>query len=208
MFDRPQQPTILARGLDRNRPSCLIEIGLCLPGLLNRADVACQGEVLLEKLPSLTRLAVSAGVQKRTYLRGGASAREFLLERAAVQLVPHGLAIVLQQLLGVKAPTTKPARSLARKILQAIRSPFETERARTSLDLLLAAPRDPIVIDPAVPLESLAQFDEICDDLVSPEGRCAFVENPPAAIDWHSIFQFIHEKTSLTQLAVAHDARN
>src|SRR5262249_39687869 len=110
LFDR-RPPLALSHGLSRRRPGILAAVGLDLSALLNRPDVSCQSDVFLEKLPSLSRLAVSAGVQKRTYLRRhvDALARGFLLDRAALRIEPLGVGAVVQQLLGLGAPTSKPA---------------------------------------------------------------------------------------------------
>jgi hypothetical protein len=138
VFDRADEPLALAAGITRERPAILTTIEIALPDLLNRADVSCQWDVFLEKLPSLVRLAVNAGVQKRAFLRKHAHdlARGFLLDRAATRIIPQGLTAVLQQLVGVATPTTKPAERLVATLLDRLRQTFASESRRTSLEIV------------------------------------------------------------------------
>src|SRR5262249_56178045 len=57
-------------------------------------------ERLLERLKSLARLALSAGLQKREFLRRHAPTRGFLPERARLLVSPVGLDAAVQTLLG------------------------------------------------------------------------------------------------------------
>jgi hypothetical protein len=193
VFDRPPFVS-LGSGLTRNRTAVSLTVGLDLLRLLNRLDVACQGDRFLEKLPSLSRLAVSAGVQKRAYLRrsAGPLTREFLLDRAAVRIVPLGFADVLRQLLGVAAPITRPARLLANKILHGLGSCLDKERRRTSLDLLVAAPVERL--DVAFTEDHLTQIGEMLDG-VAEEGRAIIVGE-----EWSSLAPFVAAQTALTEI--------
>jgi hypothetical protein len=196
MFDRPNQPITLSHGLSRRRPGISMTVGLDLPALLNRPDVSCQGDRFLEKLPSLARLAVSAGGQKRAYLRRQASAltREFLLDRAAVRIEPLGMATVLQQLLGVAAPISKPARVLVRKILLALQSPLAACRKRTGLDVMLDAP-DLAPIDPA-PSALFLEHEDISRGAVTPECHRLRFAGDATADAWLALLKLVWQKGS------------
>src|SRR5262249_22596442 len=102
VFDRPRRPLTLAEGGQRRHPAVLLAGGLDLPRL---AALANEEQTLrpagdstgrfLEKLKSLARLALSAAVQKREFLRRHAEecpalARGFLLERARLVVAPVG----------------------------------------------------------------------------------------------------------------------
>lgn len=203
-FDRPGHPVALSNGLDRRRPAILLDVCLDLPRLLNRPDVACQAAAFLDKLPSLSRLAVSAGVQKRAYLRRLANDknREVLLERAAVRIVPLGFSQAIEQLLGVPTTATKPARTLAREILRRLESPLDAERRRTSLDLVLAAPTDPIRLDPQRPHETLKHIDEILDGPIRREARTVRLIVTSKATNWDELLQFAYRETTLAELDI------
>ncbi len=88
-FDRPRRPVPLGVGLNRKHPATLLHVGLHLPRLLELPGVRGDEELLLKKLASLARLALSAAAQKRAFVRlqmRGADAalmRGFLLERGA-----------------------------------------------------------------------------------------------------------------------------
>lgn len=106
-FDRPRQPIFLGPGLDRKSSTALIAIDLHLPRLLEFSEVRTDPELFLKKIPSLVRLAVSAGAQKRTFLRdkarqpdGSPSAvnRRFLLARSRLLVIPVGLEAVVREL--------------------------------------------------------------------------------------------------------------
>lgn len=199
-FDR-SSPIAFSGGLTRRRPAIMLDVGLHLPLLLNRPDVACQAERFLEKLPSLSRLAVAAGGQKRDYLRrlGAEVQREFLLERAALRLTPLGLGEVLQQLLGVRSPVSKPSRLLTRRILEAMAAPLDVERRRTGLDLVLAGPPEPIACASESLHERLGEWDEA---LASLEPACRGVRiEVDGEIDAEGLVRFVAEKTSLVEMS-------
>jgi hypothetical protein len=105
VFDRPRRPVALAEGLDRGHPGVLLVVGLHLPELLRQAGAATDAARLLGKLGSLARLALSAGVQKRDFLRRHAPrrpeiSRGFLLDRARLVVVPVGLEAAVRELTG------------------------------------------------------------------------------------------------------------
>lgn len=151
VFDRPRSPISLGRGLHRRAPAVSIAVGLRLNELLHRPDVACQSDLFLEKIGSLARLAIAAGVQKRASLRKHADhlSRAFLLDRAAVALIPLDVSEVLRQLLGVSGLGSPFARAFLGQILTAIARPMADARFRTGLELLLEPPQESLTDDPA-----------------------------------------------------------
>ena len=93
LFDRPRRPLALGPGVDRTHGAVLLDIVLELPRLLTMTGVDGDAGLFLAKLPSLARMALRGGIQKRNYLRsrGGARpglARGFLLERARLVVIP------------------------------------------------------------------------------------------------------------------------
>lgn len=116
VFDRPRRPVALAEGLDRRHFAVLMFVGLHLPRLASLAGG--ETERFFQRLSSLVRLALSAGVQKRDFLRRQATARPalrrgFLLDRSRLVVVPVGLWTAVRAL-----GSARPARELAREILQ------------------------------------------------------------------------------------------
>jgi hypothetical protein len=98
--DRPRREVPLAEGVDRNNQAVLQWVGLNLPTLLARQGRMLDPETLLAKVMSLARLAASAGVQKRDFLRrhGRHERPAFLLDRAHVALYFIGLQSVAAQM--------------------------------------------------------------------------------------------------------------
>jgi hypothetical protein len=91
VFDRPRRPVALAEGIDRRHPAVLVTAGVHVAALAARHPAA-----LLDKLGSLARLALSAGRQKREFLRRHSAGRPaltrgFLLDRARLLVTPVGL---------------------------------------------------------------------------------------------------------------------
>src|SRR5262249_42594578 len=97
IFDRPRRAVLLAGGIDRQHPAVLVTVGLHLPRLAAQLAVTGDVALFLQKLGSLTRLGISAGVQKREYLRRLERAHPsslttgFLLDRARFVVAPVGL---------------------------------------------------------------------------------------------------------------------
>jgi hypothetical protein len=99
VFDRPRRPVALAEGLDRQHGAVLLTAGLNLPRLAGQLTADAGPETFLKKLGSLSRLALSAGVQKRDFLRRHspgrpALTRGFLLDRARLVVTPVGLGAI------------------------------------------------------------------------------------------------------------------
>ena len=101
VFDRPRRPVALAEGLDRQYPAVLLSVGLHLPQLIEQCKPHIEPALFLRKLGSLVRLALSAAIQKRNFLRrhrqGRTINRGFILERARLVIVPVGLGYATHQ---------------------------------------------------------------------------------------------------------------
>jgi hypothetical protein len=136
VFDRPRRPVVLAEGIDRKHPAVLLTVGLHLPRLLSHGGVAGDPERLLVKLGSLTRLAVSAAVQKRHFLRTREEnlAREFLLDRARLVVVPIGLPTVVRALTGESLCASSRAADLARQIVSSLCANLRADGKGANLD--------------------------------------------------------------------------
>ena len=200
LFDRPRRPFVLSIGMNRERPAVLQEIELDLPKLLDVPEIEGRAEKLLEKLPSLTRLAISAAGQKRKYLRRHAEhlGRGFLLDRAVVRLIPRGLEEVVRRLMGVALTETKLARVFARRILAALADPLDVEHRRTGLNLSLAAPVEPIGIIGDDVRSRLTAWSEIVRGHT--DGVLSFAwPEPPSdrPIELLPLLEFVHEETDI-----------
>lgn len=155
VFDRRHGPVALAEGLDRKCPGVLLEVGLDLAALAQRADVARDGVSFLKKLPSLARIAVSAAGQKRQYLRtlpeGSPLKRRFLIERSAAVIVPMGLDEAVVCATGESLARSPLSLDFALKILQTLKDALNEAGRSINLNLRLDSPSLPIA-DPAIAL--------------------------------------------------------
>ncbi len=140
VFDRPRRPAALAEGVDRRHPAMLLTVGLHLPCL---AKAAGTPEHFVQKLGSLARLALSAAVQKRDFLRRHsqerpAVTRGFLLDRARLVVAPVGLDPAVRLLLGRSPWEDKAALDLARqavaRLADVLRQDGQAYRLETCLD--------------------------------------------------------------------------
>lgn len=141
VFDRPRRPVALAEGLDRQHPGILLVVGLHLPALRARQGPSADAAGYLPKLGSLARLALSAGVQKRDFLRRHGEGRPglrrgFLLERALLVVVPVGLEAVVRTLVG-RGLSTGAGLELARQILRRLREVLEQDGRASCLETCL-----------------------------------------------------------------------
>jgi hypothetical protein len=145
-FDRPRRPVLVGPGMDRKHPAVLQVVGLHLPRLAELPGAGADPSVFLQKLASLARLALSAGVQKRAFLRKHSRAadgavsgvgRGFLLERARLVVVPVGLEEVVRRLTGHGLCAQKASLEVARQILQRLGAVLEGEGAAAGLDAVV-----------------------------------------------------------------------
>jgi hypothetical protein len=144
VFDRPRSPVLLAEGIDRKHSAVLLTVGLHLPRLLEQPGVQNDPELFLRKLGSLARLALSAGTQKRDFLRRQGTDRPellrgFLLGRARLVVAPVGLESVVQSLIGAGLCQ---GRSLdcARQIIERLKTVLSRDGSACRLDASLDAP--------------------------------------------------------------------
>jgi hypothetical protein len=144
VLDRPRQLVHLAEGVDRQCPAVLLEVGLNLPGFLERPEVSHDVQRLLDKLPSLARMAVRAGVQKRRYLRRQAAAlsRGFLLDRARLVVTLRGLCAAARTLLQESPARSPRSLELARKIVHLLVEQLGAESRAANLDIVVDSPAE------------------------------------------------------------------
>jgi hypothetical protein len=153
VFDRPRRPTALAEGIDRQHPAVLATVGLNLPCLAEK-EAKGDSKVFLQKLGSLARLALSAGVQKREFLRRQVRARSlgqtegpavtsgYLLDRARLIVTPVGLDAVVETLTQRGLCSGGTGLELGRQIVQRLREVLRQDGRTSHLDTCLDGPFD------------------------------------------------------------------
>jgi hypothetical protein len=151
-FDRTRRGVALAEGIDRQHPAVLLTVGLHLPRLARHPGVDGDRTRFLHKLGSLARLALSAGVQKREYLRRRERARAgkptdapavtsgFLLDRARLLVAPVGLDAVVAEFTGKGLVAGGESLDCARHVVQRLRDVLRQDGAGTRLDTCLDGP--------------------------------------------------------------------
>jgi hypothetical protein len=144
VFDRPRRPVALAEGIDRKHPALLLAVGLHLPRLAGQPGVGADPALFLQKLGSLARLALSAAVQKRDFLRRQSAdrpalGRGFHLERARLMVAPVGLESAVRALTG-KGLCDGKAPEFARQVVQRLRDVLREDGRACLLDTCLDAP--------------------------------------------------------------------
>jgi hypothetical protein len=139
VFDRPRQSVVLAEGVDRQHPAVLQQVRLALDSFLSRPDIAGDRARFVQRLPSLASMAVSAGAQKRSFLRrhsaGGAAGRGFLLERARLVVMPSGLDKVVRRLAGEHAPALECAMLVVEALASGLARAGRRANLETRLDI-------------------------------------------------------------------------
>jgi hypothetical protein len=144
VFDRPRRPVGLAEGIDRQHPALLLTVGLHLPRLAAGLGPGAEPALFLQKLGSLARLALSAAVQKRDFLRRHAPdrpelTRAFFLDRARLMVTPVGLESAVRSLIG-KGLCDSKAPDFARQIVQCLRDVLHEDGRACLIDTCLDAP--------------------------------------------------------------------
>ncbi|MBI1917984.1 MAG: hypothetical protein HYS12_25100 [Planctomycetes bacterium] len=158
VFDRPRRPLFLAEGVQRPHPAVLLSVGLHVPRLVAlitdelRGAPGGPGERLLVRLKSLARLALSAGLQKREFLRrhvraSPALVRGFLQERARLLVSPIGLDAAVQALLGRGLCSGEEPLDLGRAILRRLREVLREEGRASALETCVDAPTEDLAPD-------------------------------------------------------------
>jgi hypothetical protein len=151
IFDRPRRQITLAEGLGRSHPAVLLTVGLHLPQLAEQPG-AGDPKGFLRKLGSLVRLALSAAVQKRDYLRRQDRLRQpgdagrpaltagFLLDRARLVVTPVGLDAVVQRFCSRTMASGGAALDMGREIVQRLRQVLWHEGRLSHLEICLDGP--------------------------------------------------------------------
>jgi hypothetical protein len=136
-FDRPRRPINLFWGLDRTCPAVCLHVGLQLADMLAYPGIDGDGKKFLAKLPSLARMAVSAGVQKRNFLRRKKPdfSREFLVDRARLVIEPWNLESVVKTIVGTTE--SELGFDAARQVLQVLRAAVAQAGQAAGLDVLV-----------------------------------------------------------------------
>jgi hypothetical protein len=160
VFDRPRRPVALAEGIDRRHPALLLTVGVNLPRLAGQSGVGADPALFLQKLGSLARLALSAAVQKREFLRRHAAdhpmlTRGFLLDRARLMVAPVGLDATVWLVTGKRLCDAKGA-ELGRQVVQRLRDVLREDGHACLVDSCLDAPAgfrfDEVRIGPELPV--------------------------------------------------------
>jgi hypothetical protein len=154
VFDRPKRPVALGEGLDRQRPAVLLTVGLHLPRLAALAGTDGDPAKFLHRLGSLARLALSAAVEKREYLRQRERSRPpltpgapgltsgFLLDRARLLVAPVGLDRLVQSITGKGLSAGGAGLDFGRQVLQRLRDVLRQDGRAAHLDCCLDGPFD------------------------------------------------------------------
>jgi hypothetical protein len=139
---RWRRPVPSGAGLDRRHPAALLAVGLHLPQLAELPAVHNDPELFLTKLASLTRMALSAAVQKRAALRRHSPGQGFWLDRARLVAAPVGLAAAVKALLGRGLCEDKSGLDFARRIVGRLREVLAADGRSTLVDSCLETPWD------------------------------------------------------------------
>ncbi len=142
VFDRVRRPVSLAEGVDRRHPAVLLAVGLHLPRLVEVLGRRADPSLFLQKLGSLARLALSAALQKREFLRRHSQhrpelTRGFLLERARLVVTPIGLDEAARTLVGEGSQSGGPGHAFVRRVLQQLHSCLRADGAACQLETCL-----------------------------------------------------------------------
>ncbi|GIW79639.1 MAG: hypothetical protein KatS3mg105_1446 [Gemmatales bacterium] len=136
-FDRPKQPVSLSRTLDRRRTALLLCVSLDLARFARRRGMR-EPERFLEKLGTLARLAVSAGAQKREFLRRRQNDwPAFLLDRAHLVVRPLHLDRAVHHLSGKELCGDEEALEFAEQIVRRLRDVLAAEAASRHIGVRL-----------------------------------------------------------------------
>jgi hypothetical protein len=164
VFDRPRRPVPLAEGIDRQHPAALLTVELHLARLAGHVPGGADPlPVFLQKLGSLVRLALSAAVQKRDFLRRHsqerpAVTRGFLLDRARLVVAPVGLDDAVRVLTGRSPGEGGPALEFARQVVQRLRDVLRQEGEACRLETCLDGSRFGGGLSGAAPTDGKAQL--------------------------------------------------
>jgi ATP cone domain len=143
VFDRPRRPVSLAEGIDRQHPAVLLTVGVHLPRLAEQPGVDGDATRFLKKLGSLARLALSAAVQKREFLRRQDLFKSgFILDRARLVAAPVGLDAVVATFTGGGLCSGKESLDFGKQIVQTLRDVLRQDGGVSRLATCLDGPDD------------------------------------------------------------------
>ena len=152
VFDRPRRPAPLAEGVDRDHPAVLLTVGVHLLRLADQPGVDGDPARFLKKLGSLARLALSAAVQKREFLRRQERLRPpdasaappvtsgFLLDRARLVVAPVGLDEVVRRFTDGGLCSGKDSLDFGKQVVQTLREVLRQDGGRSRLAACLDGP--------------------------------------------------------------------
>ncbi len=147
VFDRPRRPIPLAEGLDRAHPATLLVAGIHLTQLARQPGMLADAGRFRQRLGSLVRLALSAAVQKRDFVRREARRHAaadvtsgFLLDRARFVVVPVGLDDVVRQFTGWSLASGGESLELAKHIVRRIVEVLRQDGRATQMDACVDGP--------------------------------------------------------------------
>jgi hypothetical protein len=152
VLDRPRRTVALAEGINREHTASLMTVGLHLPRLALQPGIDGDPAKFLSKLGSLARLALSAGVQKREYLRrlernrprplpdAPALTSGFLLDRARLLVAPVGLDNVVHSFANKGLSAGGAPLDFARQIVMRLRDVLRQDGRNVHLDTCVDGP--------------------------------------------------------------------
>lgn len=130
----------LGDGLDSRTPALFMVVTLNLSALRRRVGKLVTAEDLALRTLSLARLAVSAGTQKRTFIRSCVQSHwpPFLLDRAAVGLRLDGLEAILAELHGPQPFRRQECWNYAVHFAKALAEGLRQEASRLPVPVVFA----------------------------------------------------------------------
>jgi hypothetical protein len=149
----------LGDGLDSRTPALLLVVTLDLSGLYRRVGKPASAEDLAVRALSLARLAVSAGTQKRDFIRSCAQSHwpPFLLDRAAVGLRLQGLEAILAELHGPGPFHRQESWNYALQFARVFADGLRQEASRLPVPVIFADQQE-ILLDPSLDRDELTQL--------------------------------------------------
>jgi hypothetical protein len=204
VFDRPRRGTSLTEGLRRPSPAILLEAGLRLDRFAAMAGVDRDPALLLEKLGSLVRMAISAALRKRAYLRRTHESlqRGFLLDRATLHLAPLGLDAAVYAMVGESLVRSALSLDLACRIADRLREIAAAESRKANLEIVVDSASE--LEEPgSPPAETPLRLRIESWGLVHRRwGQGTAVVSPPGDIPLSELLAWAWRKTDVGRLAL------
>jgi hypothetical protein len=140
VFDRPRRAVALGQGLSRAHRAVLTRVGVNLLTLAEQPGMLADAERYLQRLGSLLRLALSAAVQRRQFLRLRellALREGFLLDRAIVVIETLHLDEVIRRFTGWSLANGGPSLALGSRIVRRLLEVLRSEGRHLQLEGVL-----------------------------------------------------------------------